>query len=408
MELLNTIKRASKLILIIFIGVPICILIRLIMPFKIVRFGYIYGERIGHFAKDVELYLSERDLNQENFFDFFFIGGKPANIFFLKLIKRKLVIHKFFAILYYANKFLPNYKKHEIIVNSSKSAGLTSDTKSLLSKTKTHLKFTEAENKEAKQFLKRIGSYNKFVCLNIRDSAYLRKSFPEIDFTYHDYRDSDISNYKKAVEYLLDNDYFVIRMGKVVEKSLDINHSNFFDYAVSSLKSDFLDIWLMSNCNFCISTSNGLDEISDIFRRPISYVNALPIGNFSSWNKGCIWTPKTIVTKDDLRPLSLNELIETGLIGTPDKGHYVDLFKRNNLTYLNNTEDEILANVIEMDNILSKGIKYSEESQLRQKLFWDSLKKWNNFDKYHDVNQNDPVGRISDSYLANQKDSFFV
>lgn len=407
MELINSLKRTSKFILIIFIGIPICILTRLISPFKIVRFGYFYGERIGHFAKDVELYLAERDLNQENYFDFFFIGGNPANIFFLKLIKRKIVIHKFFAILYHANKFIPNYKKHEIFVSSSKSAGLTSDTKGLLYKTKTHLNFTDEENKKAKKFLMRIGLHNKFVCLNVRDSAYLKKSFPEIDFKNHDYRDSDILTYKKAVEYLLDNNYSVIRMGKVVEKSLDINHPNFFDYAFSTLKDDFLDIWLMSNCEFCISTSNGLDEISDIFRKPISYVNALPIGNFSSWNKDCIWTPKTIVTKNDLRPLSLNELIETGLIGMPDQGQYIDLFKKNNLTYLDNTEEEILANVIEMNSRLTKGMKYSEESELRQKLFWDKLKKWNNFYKYHNLNQNNPLGRISDSYLANQKDSFY-
>ena len=81
--------------------------------------------------------------------------------------------------------------------------------------------------------------------------------------------------------------------------------------------------------------------------------------------------------------------------------------KINNLTYLDNTEDEILANVIEMNNRLTKGMKYSEESQLKQKLFWDKLKKWNNFYKYHNLNQNNPLGRISDSYLANQKDSFY-
>jgi len=33
------------------------------------------------------------------------------------------------------------------------------------------------------------------VCLIVRDSQYLKKTFPSQDFSYHDYRDCDIDNY---------------------------------------------------------------------------------------------------------------------------------------------------------------------------------------------------------------------
>ena len=42
------------------------------------------------------------------------------------------------------------------------------------------------------------------------------------DWSYHDYRDVEISTYEMAVKYLLNEGYFVIRMGKTAEKKLNI------------------------------------------------------------------------------------------------------------------------------------------------------------------------------------------
>ena len=44
------------------------------------------------------------------------------------------------------------------------------------------------------------------------------------------------------------------------------------DYAFSPIKSDFLDIFLLSNCEFCLTTDLGLDSIPLIARRPIAYI----------------------------------------------------------------------------------------------------------------------------------------
>lgn len=400
-------KILLKKIVVLTIGLPLVFFIRFFSLVIPIRLGYFYVERIGHFAKDVELYLAEKTLNSQiKTIDLFFIGGKSSNSFLLKLVKRKITANRLVSIMHTANKLLPNNEKYEYIPHVEKQEN-TSDLKGLLPKTKPHLSFTDKEDKTANAFLKSIGCNKKFVCLSVRDSAYLKETFPDNNFSYHNYRDSEIETYISSIEYLLENDFFVIRMGKIVNDSLDIKHDNFLDYASSDLKNDFLDIWLMANCEFCISTSTGLDEIADIFRAPIVYVNALPIANYSSWNPGCIWTPKTIVSKKDMMPISIDGLINTGAIGLPERGDYQALLDEKDLTYINNTEDEILDGVIEMVTKLNGEWEYSHKRKARQKAFWEKLKTWKNFKKYHNAHQEQPIGIISDTYLEKNKDWFF-
>jgi len=400
-------KILLKKIVVLTIGLPLVFFIRFFSLVIPIRLGYFYVERIGHFAKDAELYLAEKTLNSHiKTIDLFFMGGKSSNSFLLKLVKRKITVNRLVSIIHTANKLLPNNKKYEYIPHVEKQ-GNTADLKGLLPKTKPHLSFTNKEDKTANAFLKSIDCNKKFVCLSIRDSAYLKETFPDINFSYHNYRDSEVETYISSIEYLLENDFFVIRMGKIVNDSLDIKHDNFLDYASSDLKNDFLDIWLMANCEFCISTSTGLDEIADIFRVPIVYVNALAIANYSSWNPGCIWTPKTIVSKKDMMPISIDRLINTGAIGFPERGDYQALLDEKDLTYINNTEDEILDGVIEMVTKLNGEWEYSHKRKERQKVFWDKFKTWQNFKKYHNVHQEEPIGIISDTYLEKNKDWFF-
>lgn len=394
------IKLIIKKILIIFIGVPVCLVIRVVRPIRHIRIGFFYSERIGHFAKDVELYLADKTLNpRKKTSDFFFIGGSPANEFFLKLIKRKIFVNKFFSIIFLANKFFPDHNNYEILPNIVKLKG-TFDLNGIIPKTKTHLTFSKEEKGIAQNFLKNIGCNKKFICLNIRDSAYLNSTFKDKDFSSHNYRDSKPNTYLKAIKHLIKNDYFVIRMGKHVNSKLQIKSPNFLDYPFSKIRNEFLDVWLMANCDFCISTANGLDEISTIFRKPILYVNALPLGHFTSWDPRTIWVPKKIVNNKDMKPLSISDLIDTESISLP-KGDcdFSEILQRNNLLVIDNTEDEILDGVIEMQNMLEFNNEQNKEINHIHKIFWEKIKKWDQFESHHNVNQEYPYGIISESYL---------
>ena len=84
---INTLTRPVIIFLFSFICIPLVLIIRFIKPWYWIRFGYFLGSRIGHFAFDVEYYLSERKvgLHPEKAIDvFFYRMGKPANAFLQK------------------------------------------------------------------------------------------------------------------------------------------------------------------------------------------------------------------------------------------------------------------------------------------------------------------------------------
>ena len=54
------------------------------------------------------------------------------------------------------------------------------------------------------------------------------------------------------------------------------------DYATSDDRSDFLDIWLMANCYFCITTGTGLDEVAGFWGIPSVFVNLLPLKSYTA------------------------------------------------------------------------------------------------------------------------------
>ena len=68
-------------------AVPVVLFIRIIRPWKLIRFGYFWPSRIGHFILDVDYYLIEKQLvlQEKKVTDIFFYrwsNGKTANSFF--------------------------------------------------------------------------------------------------------------------------------------------------------------------------------------------------------------------------------------------------------------------------------------------------------------------------------------
>ena len=50
-------------------------------------------------------------------------------------------------------------------------------------------------------------------------------------------------------------------------------NSNIIDYGASEDRSDFLDVYLVSKCEFMISSSSGITELGTLFRKPKLIVN---------------------------------------------------------------------------------------------------------------------------------------
>jgi len=154
----------------------------------------------------------------------------------------------------------------------------------------------------------------RWVCLLVRDASYLRASrppiHPAVGWSYHDYRDGTVDGYRLAVELLLQEGFWVFRMGKVVSRSLGIEHPRFVDFPYWADRSDLLDVWLFAHCAGCVTTGSGPDTVSRVWRRPILMVNRLPLAEL--W-LGCdvVSVPKSLRWQDSGRPLSLREYVRS-------------------------------------------------------------------------------------------------
>lgn len=353
-----------------FLFVPVVLLLRFISPLILVRYGSTMSARIGHFAFKMNYYLCEKEhgLIDNKCFDIFYHGFNISNYQLKKMWDRHpdLRINKFAWLLYSANKLLPNSERYEIEKTDSV------DSKNLVVKSKIHLQFTHDEIKEAQTDLRKMGipADSAYIGLIARDSGYLKTVFPERNWDYHNYRDSNIDNYVLAAEELAARGHYVLRMGAAVENPFKTNNPKIIDYAMNGYRTDLLDIYIAANCYFFISTGTGMDEIPVLFRRPVVRVNYVPI----EWIRG--WLPDEITIfkkhwlKDKKRFMTIMEIIESGA----GRWTYSELFEEHGIEPIENTPEEIRDVVTEMEKRLKGVWETTEEDEELQKRFWSFFK----------------------------------
>ncbi len=294
---------------------PVSLVIVLMRPWLLVRFGGLISTRIGHFAANTEVTLCEIDAGigvpRQRFLDVWTTGETVCNRQLAKMWKRKLLILPIVVIapVMKALGWLPTGHQH--FWNGSVNGDR--DIHGLLATSEPHLAFTAAELAEGERLLAEFGvkPTDTVVCLNARDSTYLASAFPGRDWNYHNYRDSKIDTYRLAAEELADRGCFVFRMGQVVAEPLVSSNPRVIDYANDDRRSAFLDIYLGWRCLFAVTTSNGWDAIPLIFRRPIALVNYVPIGYAATWSEHSVHLFKGHKSLEDGHLMSLNEIFES-------------------------------------------------------------------------------------------------
>jgi putative glycosyltransferase (TIGR04372 family) len=350
---------------------PIVLLIRLIGPWYLVRFGAIRSSRIGHFAGNVELYLCERDAGinkpSQRHIDIFYFSDSISNQQLALMWKRIIKIWPNWIIKSFdiVNNFIPGGALHVVGNNEMHDQ----DVHSLIERFPCHLIFSDKENKRGEKELLAMGIPKgaQFICLNVRDSAYLHGP----GWAYHNYRDSDINNYVLAANYLAEQGYFVIRMGAKVHSAMNVAHPRIIDYATNGMRNDFMDIYIGSKCVFCISTSTGWDAIPFIFRKPIAYVNLMPIGSLFAIRWVYLAITKHHILRRENRELSMSEIFNSGVAFCGTSFGY----ESKDLLLIENTPEEIKELAVEMLERLNGSWETHEDDLEMQQRFWEIFPK---------------------------------
>jgi putative glycosyltransferase (TIGR04372 family) len=372
---------------------PACIFFLIVLSLKPIikiRFGELRSSRIGHFAGNTELYLCEKKFNINTpsgwFKDLFFIEPIVCNQQLLEMWSREITIAPKYAsrslvgVTYLINvfsHFFPSLKSHIIKTSSSDR-----DVHGLLGKSPIHLKFNQQEKDKGQLALEKMGipREKKIVLLHVRDSAYLESFGSKNDWSYHNYRDCDIDNFHLVAEKLAREGYFVIRMGVIVKKPLKSNHANIIDYAYNDLRTEFMDIYLSSVCDFVISTGNGGEACAVWnFRKPWVLVNLCPILFLPTFMNNTIMLTKHHIDIKTEKELTLKEILFRTTVNNTTTQSYI----KKSIKLLENTPVEVCEASFEMVEKLKNPQKNNHSESILQNKFWEifstNLKLNNNY-----------------------------
>ncbi len=360
-----------NIFLILILVLPSLIIMFLLSIFIVFRFGIIRSSRVGHFIGNTEIYLCNKKMQNKNSkiiidlisFDDVNISNSYLSKHYQKIIKiyPNILIKPFCDFLYYfrnlsiLKKFnVPNLGPHG-----------DRDINGYLYKTQHSLNFHNIEDEKViNESLEKLGlnKNSKFICLDVRDDAYLKRTYPRGNWDYHNHRNWDIKKFTKASENLAKRGYKVLRMGKEVNEKFEISNPMVIDYANSQHRSDIMDIYLHTKSFFTATTGTGVDLASYVARVPMAWIS-VPVQGFYSF-KNHFHTTKNHKSKKTGKKINLSEIFE---YGDPTEQKFIDNVLLEELSEID--IDEFLIEVL--NNLENKG-KFSKEDMELNKKFWEN------------------------------------
>lgn len=368
-----------------------------------IRIG-LYPMRIGPYITVPEIYLRKKKYKS---FDIWCKDKKEIpNTYLDEIVSKKIFFVNniyYLSLLFFLEKIQLRKKYNHFFLKA-----YARDTENIIDNYSNIISIPEKDKQLAQSILLQNGIdiKKKIVCIHVRDNKYLSIKIPNQDFSYQDRRNADINTYVKTINYLLSKDYIVFRMGKYVDKKLNIQNKNFIDFPFFHSRSDLLDIYLGSICYFSISTGSGWDQVPFCFRRPVLYTNVANISRLQLSSKKFISIFK--LTRKNNNFLKISEMLNEDMnLNFNINKKRVNL--NSDLEYINNNEDEILEATKEMEILIKND--FNQSSISKNQLMEKFLKNYNfkNIKDYFDeMGHSDNIkGCISPCFLKKNEAKIF-
>jgi putative glycosyltransferase (TIGR04372 family) len=357
-------RKATNLLQLILAALPL-LLVRALRPVILIRFDHLPTQSIGSLAFYPEAYLCQRDedAGAPRTLDIFYHVEPVSNHQLKRMWNRKLHVSPLAGPIDRLNRRLPGGGAH--LVCSRRSGGR--DMNGLLFRNPPHLALTQQEERFGQDGLRDLGIPQgaPFVCFFARDSAYEDVKSQGQQTYHHRYRDSSIHRYLEAAEKLVERGYFAVRMGHIVNETLQTVHPGIIDYATDG-RTDFMDIYLSAKCRMFLTGGAGIEQVSEIFRRPIAYVNWPNLNLITAGGRNNLFIPKTLRLIREDRILGFKELIDSGISGFTSSAQFDD----QGIELVENIPNEIASLVVEMDERLKGTWATTREDEELQARFW--------------------------------------
>ena len=319
---------------------------------------------------------------------------KPLNYILTIILEIEFIIWRLF--IFFCDKIKlklhENFRFSRIGVPNIFESNKTKDKNFILKKYEDIEKFklenqslslnTELEKKCKKilnQFITK--RQNKIVCLHVRDGFYRN------DFKRKSYRNSNIEKYNRAIKYLIDKGYFVIRLGDKNSKKTKIKNQYFFDYPFSKFRNEAMDLYLIKISKFYIGTQSGILDTAYMFNKPILTTNMCELfTNYprKKYDRGIF--KKVFLKKNKKRVSILNFMSASYKYHNPD-------YENENFYFKENTENEIYLAVKEFEKNFKNKFKI-KKSGIQKKFNRIHKDRFKNFFYERDDYQNSLINSV--------------
>ena len=365
--------------LLIMLTAPIVFFIRALRPLLLLRFGVFGADRLGVFAPQAQGYLlkNQREIKRSRTADFIGILGPISNLQLFRMLTRQNRVLPgawLWLLLDRACQFWTRSRLH----HGGTVFSLNNWPQFLNYPALLH--FTSPEKLAGKNLLQALGvpSDAPWVCIHNRDAAYLNtkvaasKFNPENSWAYHDYRDFSAKSMVLASEELTKRGYFVLRMGAVVAEPLISTNPKIVDYASTSHRSDFADIFLLANCAAYLGSDSGIFTVPLIFGRPTIFI-CFPLGFTAQLTHHSTFPfiPKHLYHRATKRRIGIREVFDRKLIFKGESRMYEEA----EVDVEDNTPEEIFDLAVELDERLKGTWCPQAQDEQLQRHFWEIFRQ---------------------------------
>ena len=363
----------------IIIFFPLIFLIIIVWPILKVRIGEIKTRSLGSIALSPEIYLIDKKfgLYKKNDIFLWYHHRNIANKCLLEKRKEDLIFLPGF-ILYPIKLFFSKFRfthKHvyykffynERIKNFTAIPEKLRTNQKFLKNSNPFVKFSKKEIEEGNNYLEKnfINKNDKIVVFCSRTPIYRSESYISV-------RNSNIKNQMMSMNFVIDNNYKAVRVGRDKINKFEINNKNFFDYTFADQQSDFLDLFIISKAKFMVCGNTGVNEIATIMRIPRLIVDFSNFNFLYNFNEAFtpIILPKKLFSKSLKRYLNFKEIFEKKLFD-------VNIISEipNDIQLIDNSEDEILEATKEMKELVENKLDLNTE-RIKQGNFWNLYAKF--------------------------------
>jgi len=330
-------------------------------------------ERIGHQVGEVDLWLKERILQNQFPKNIVLIidHNKAANDHFIKYCNQAFTVVIGKQLWLWLLKSLPEVSSlYHVRKDYFHAFGTTAKCYSIYRLWEDRVPLFKLNNEDTaylSTFLKNtlgIGEHEWFVCVHNRERGYSPS-----DDDIHEYRNASFDDYVPAIQQIVAKGGWVIRMGDS-SMSPAVEMDKVIDYANSPYKSQRLDVLLSATARFFLGNTSGLFILATAFGVPVASANCIPMSSFP-YTKQDIGIPKLLYSMRENRLLTFREVMESPAANFRFSKDY----QNANLRVINNTSIEINELVSEMFELLSDQLKFTQEDNHLQKVFFSLFRQ---------------------------------